>query len=82
MKDCVFRNCVDDSDYMRERVMETIQSVTNGMLTCKWIELVYGLDVIKTTRRPPFEAEYGVHQLSELRKNLQNVIFLSLLVIV
>jgi len=54
VKDCVFRNSVDGSEYMRARIMEAIQ---NGMLTCKWIELVYGLDVIKTTRRPPFEME-------------------------
>jgi len=42
---------------MRARIMEAVRSVTNGMLTCKWTELVYGLDVIKTTRRSPFEAE-------------------------
>jgi hypothetical protein len=57
VKDCVSRNSVEDSEYMHARIMEAIQSVTNGMLTYKWIELVYGLDVIKTTRRPPFEAE-------------------------
>lgn len=56
MKDCFSRNSVD-SECMRARIMEAIQSVTKGMLTCHWIELVYGLDVIKTTRGLPFEVE-------------------------
>jgi hypothetical protein len=46
----VYINSVNDIAALCAKLIEAIQSVAKRMLTCMWAELVYQLDVTRTTR--------------------------------
>jgi hypothetical protein len=45
----VYINSVDDTTTLCAKIIEAIQSVVKGMLTCMRAELVYELDVTRKT---------------------------------
>jgi hypothetical protein len=53
----VYINSVHDTAMLCAKIIEAIQSVAKGMLTCMWAELVNQLDVTRNTRGSNVEVE-------------------------